>query len=280
MHSINRDVRKWNRWRESNLDIVIHLEGAILNDAELNGVNFQGAKLEKAHLKRANLESAHLEGAGLHEAVLVEVNLHESHLEGTDIHHANLKGSNLRNIWISKDTNCEDTLFGDAVISIHKECRTDEKDLVMVLAKAEVNNVRFIDPVFGRKVRDEAWLFHFEENCKKKWYKRIGFWLWKASSDCGRSIFRWAAWSMTFAFLFAWKFFCLGPEAFAISILDFSFETMLYYSVVTFTTLGFGDVTPTTVEASRWVMVEVILGYLMLGGLISIFANKLARRND
>jgi hypothetical protein len=54
---------------------------------------------------------------------------------------------------------------------------------------------------------------------------------------------------------------------------------MVYYSVVTFTTLGFGDVIPNTIEASRWVMAEVIIGYIMLGGLISILANKLARRS-
>ena len=55
---------------------------------------------------------------------------------------------------------------------------------------------------------------------------------------------------------------------------------VFYFSVVTFTTLGFGDVTPI---AGNWVpqaviMTEVIFGYVMLGGLISIFANKLARR--
>jgi hypothetical protein len=54
---------------------------------------------------------------------------------------------------------------------------------------------------------------------------------------------------------------------------------MLYFSLVTFTTLGFGDVTPITVAARRWVMLEVIIGYIMLGGLISIFASKLARRS-
>ncbi len=58
-----------------------------------------------------------------------------------------------------------------------------------------------------------------------------------------------------------------------------SFLTMLYYSVVTFTTLGFGDVIPKTSFAAMMVMFEVILGYIMLGGLISIFANKLARRS-
>ncbi|MBW2993226.1 hypothetical protein KY317_01475, partial [Candidatus Woesearchaeota archaeon] len=47
-------------------------------------------------------------------------------------------------------------------------------------------------------------------------------------------------------------------------------------------TLGFGDITP---SPSCWwaqaiVTLEVTFGYIMLGGLISIFANKLARRND
>lgn len=54
---------------------------------------------------------------------------------------------------------------------------------------------------------------------------------------------------------------------------------MIYYSVVTFTTLGFGDITPLTNEATSWVMAEVITGYVMLGGLISIFATMLARRS-
>ena len=56
--------------------------------------------------------------------------------------------------------------------------------------------------------------------------------------------------------------------------------TSYYYSIVTFTTLGFGDVTP---QPTEWLMqlyltIEVILGYIMLGGLISILATKLARR--
>jgi len=54
---------------------------------------------------------------------------------------------------------------------------------------------------------------------------------------------------------------------------------MVYYSVVTFTTLGFGDITPKTLGSAYWVMAEVVNGYLALGGLISILANKLARRS-
>jgi len=50
----------------------------------------------------------------------------------------------------------------------------------------------------------------------------------------------------------------------------------------TFTTLGFGDITPNIHSWRAQVIVtfEVVVGYVMLGGLISIFANILARRND
>jgi len=107
------------------------------------------------------------------------------------------------------------------------------------------------------------------------------FWVWWLFADCGRSFLRWAGWSVLFALIFAAIFFfALGPESFHInSELPAAFTTMIYYSVVTFTTLGFGDLTPATTTAAWWVMAEVILGYIMLGGLISILANKLARRS-
>jgi hypothetical protein len=48
--------------------------------------------------------------------------------------------------------------------------------------------------------------------------------------------------------------------------------------VVILSTLGFGDKKPATVEGSFVMMLEVLLGYVMLDGLISILANKLVRR--
>jgi hypothetical protein len=58
-----------------------------------------------------------------------------------------------------------------------------------------------------------------------------------------------------------------------------NFGSAFYFSIVTFTTLGFGDVVAVNLFARFLVTFEVILGYVMLGGLISIFANKLARRS-
>ena len=65
------------------------------------------------------------------------------------------------------------------------------------------------------------------------------------------------------------------------TLADASCFTPWYYSIVTFTTLGFGDVTPKPDDGSMQGVVafEVLLGYVMLGGLVSIFTNKLARRS-
>jgi hypothetical protein len=55
--------------------------------------------------------------------------------------------------------------------------------------------------------------------------------------------------------------------------------TPYYFSIVTFTTLGFGDVVPINMAGEICVSLEVIIGYVMLGGLISILASIIARRS-
>jgi voltage-gated potassium channel Kch len=50
--------------------------------------------------------------------------------------------------------------------------------------------------------------------------------------------------------------------------------------LVTLTTLGYGDVVPTSLAAQMLAVLEALLGYVGLGGLLSILANKMARRAD
>jgi voltage-gated potassium channel Kch len=54
----------------------------------------------------------------------------------------------------------------------------------------------------------------------------------------------------------------------------------LYYSFVTLTTLGYGDVVPASPQAQLVAVIEVVVGYVALGGLLSIFATKMARRAE
>lgn len=127
-------------------------------------------------------------------------------------------------------------------------------------------------PLVKRMVNDAWYLDEF-----KKRYPILYF-LWKITSDCGQNFSRWLALSLGIALVFGFIFMRIGPEAFELRHFPTKFS-FFYYSIVTFTTLGFGDITPTNLTTEILVTIEVILGYIMLGGLISIFANKLARRS-
>jgi uncharacterized protein YjbI with pentapeptide repeats len=151
---------------------------------------------------------------------------------------------------------------------------------------SEFNTATVMDsssnPYLKRYIDDEQWIRSWRERRRKFW-----FFLWEITSHCGRSFALWAMWSAFFALLFAFIFyFGFGEDHFRFNIQKMlddgkhpDFWSYLYYSVVTFTTLGFGDIVPITNIARIAVGAEVILGYIMLGGLISIFANKLARRS-
>ena len=54
-----------------------------------------------------------------------------------------------------------------------------------------------------------------------------------------------------------------------------------YYSVVTITTLGYRRHCPGhACRPDYCTICEVFIGYVMLGGLLSIFTNKMARRGE
>ena len=103
---------------------------------------------------------------------------------------------------------------------------------------------------------------------------KLLYWFWWITSDCGRSIARWLVWIAV-----AWGAFGFAYSRLPVDFGDYPTALSPYYfSFVTLTTLGYGDAVPASVGAQVAAMVEVAIGYVLLGGLISIFSNKLARR--
>ncbi len=158
-------------------------------------------------------------------------------------------------------------------------------------------------PVQSRQIKDDMYLLDKKERISKMhgikgiWHRSF-FLLWWLFANYGRSFKKWAIWSIGFAFFFGliytpcfdflpdwWIDLCnkIGPQfeqtSKAFSGQPPGFWSSLYFSIVTFTTLGFGDIVAANITARILVTIEVILGYIMLGGLISILANKLARRS-
>jgi len=58
------------------------------------------------------------------------------------------------------------------------------------------------------------------------------------------------------------------------------YEGYLSYSFVTLTTLGYGDAMPASMVGQILAVSEALCGYIGLGGLLSIFTQKMARRAE
>lgn len=104
---------------------------------------------------------------------------------------------------------------------------------------------------------------------------RTGYTLWRLSSNYGVSLFRWQAlfFSMAtfFGFLY-WKFELIRYSNPSLeSVKGFSH---FYFSFITITTLGFGDIIAKKGIGEFVVTLEVLIGYMMLGGLMGIFTKK------
>ncbi len=288
------------------------LTGADLTGADLRGANLRGARLVGAQLRGARLSGAELAGAvlrgadlsavvaagtgfgraDLREAVLFEARLPhatfvEADLRGADLRAAHLRRSRFRGADLREASLGRADLRGADL----RECRVEgacfrEADLrssrVQRLRgfrhasfiEADVRDVHFGGAyALRRHIMDEDFLYELRQRGP---LFRALYWLWWLSSDCGRSASRWAAWTAVITVAYGFLFQMVG--------VDYgehpTWLSPFYFSLVTLTTLGYGDVVPASLSAQVVAMSEVVLGYLMLGGLISIFSTKMARRAE
>jgi hypothetical protein len=257
----------------------VDLERAFLIDANMslayiNGANLTGAHLTGANLTSARLNSSRLVGTDLSHACLKDADLRGANLERCDLSNADLQGADLSGANL-QGAILSSADFSDADVTGVQFNETETcRDIRIDSAHGNA--------LFKRYAQDQAYVEEYEVN------RPLRHFLWKYSSNCGRSLSLWIFWCafIAVAFSLVFHFHLGGNESFLLTELAKEpgydaddWAPMLYYSVVTFTTLGFGDIVPRTQEAAWWIMAEVVLGYFMLGGLITILATKLARRS-
>jgi len=264
------------------------LGGANLEDSELSGANLRGAHLERARLVRAGLGMADLSevnafeanvsGATLTGARLTEAVFHLADLSGARIREADLVNADFRS---AKLQEAELSLCDVAGASFDDaDLRGSRLRAVRGFETATWYGVDIRDINFSgayrlrRYVVDENYLREFREAGR---LEHALYQFWWLTSDCGRSLGRWLANIAAVVVIFAALFALVGVET---GIHAPGVLTHVYFSVVTLTTLGYGDILPNSGMGQILVMLEVCIGYVMLGGLISILANKMARRAE
>ncbi|MCP3979364.1 MAG: hypothetical protein GY716_08550 [bacterium] len=235
--------------------------------AGFGGADLSQACLFHAELERASFTRARLCGADLRTAKLRHARLVEADLSAADCSRADLREADLEHCDVSEVSFLEADLRQARLRGLRGHMTTN-------WIGANVLGADFCGAcMVQRTINDQNYLFEFRRQSR---FNGMLYWVWWITSDCGRSFLRWGLWT---AFLV-----CVFAGLYQVVEVDYgehaTFISPLYYSVVTLTTLGYGDVLPASPLAQVMAMVEVSLGYVMLGGLLSIFSNKMARRAD
>jgi uncharacterized protein YjbI with pentapeptide repeats len=277
------------------------LQRAFLRKAELQGADLTGATLEDADLEGANLQGANLQGSNLERVNLRGANLQDANLarvslQGTSLVETKLCGVYARFAMVDGVTLLDECLVDDG---------TD-------FAGVGLDNARLAGQLkarLKRNIRKQHWEGHIYQY--KKWSADQGqlvesstdpiihkgrytqqpflqlarpfWWVSDYGSSAARLLLVFLAVSWVFAFLYLLPTVCSyippfvqGLDTYKGQQLAFGLRCIraLYLSIVTMTTLGFGDIIPYPLSyvGHILVIVQVCLGYLLLGALITRLA--------
>jgi len=259
----------------------------ILKGAELTGADLSSANLEDADLSNSGIGMARFETAKLFNANLSSATLSGSDLEGADLRSCNLRNARLReSLLINTDLTGADMRGADLSLSTvsgalftNVDLRNSRLRMIRDFENAQWigTDIRDINFAGAYRIRrfivDQNYLKEFRESNR---ISSLIYTIWWLTSDCGRSFSRWFLWILLLITLFALVYSYVSIDYGAHK----TWFSAIYYSVVTITTLGYGDVVPASLTGQIVALAEVISGYVMLGGLISIFSNKVSRRAD
>lgn len=248
------------------------LHGVDLNGRDLTGVDFSGSDLSGADLGKARLDDARfvearLEGANLRGATGERVVLTRARLRGADLARSRLPLVQLFGAYVHHANFDRAVLRGGAMAGMRGYDSATWKNV----------DIREVDThgthLARRVIDDQNYIHEFRSRSRRN---ELIYWIWWATSDCGRSVGRWALLTLLLVVTFSFAFTCVSIDYGAHE----TWFSPFYYSVVTMTSLGYGDVVPRTPWGQAVAMLEVTVGYVMLGGLMSIFSTKMARRAD
>ncbi len=286
---LRQGVQVWNEWRAEHLNTRPDLSGADLSGADLSGADLGWADLSGAKLKWADLSEAILSEANLYRANFYWADLNGAKLKWADLSEADLIRGNLGGADLSganlSEANLSEANLSDALVTSVKylDRKHDQRFRTWLyprsIMRGNYQGVRVAscsgNAIFKRDAEDQDFLDTLENHWKGTW--RIGLFRAWGLLDYGRSML--AVFVIALLIVVIFGVIYLVPGIISYGKNHNTLFSPFYFSIVTFTTLGFGDITPNGGIGEIIVSLQVICGYLTLGLLISILANKVARRS-
>ncbi|MHC4586394.1 MAG: pentapeptide repeat-containing protein [Planctomycetota bacterium] len=290
-----------------------HLEGAHLRHAHLEGgylyhAHLAGAYLYEAHLQNADLSNCHLENAALVQCHLEDASLSSAYMSGADfrrahldhtnlcythLEYANLKYAHLERAFIVK-AHLENSNFEQAIVdgsTLFWACHVDRSTNFRGVALDRVRVDTGTKQLLEYNIRRMNWEQWYEEHPRLRFPVK-GFW---QISDYGLSTRQIITLFFKLVILFAVIYYVWGSidhylmgvqnrpgivsnlfvDRYGLKIAWWLVPLRtLYFSIVTMTTLGFGDMYANA--HSFWghilLSIQVVLGYVLLGALVTRFA--------
>ncbi|MEE8431507.1 MAG: pentapeptide repeat-containing protein [Candidatus Desulfatibia sp.] len=261
----------------------------IFNEAEILDSSFKGTKIgsseiKKAYINECNFKNANLVRADLSNSHFEECNFENSLFQRADLnsaefHKSNMKGANFEGVAVGGKTLLWDCSIND---------QTDFTGVGLDSARIEPK----LKERLKFNIRRKQWRKWYEDNKIKRWPMNL---FWKLSDYGGstkRILERFALLAAVFTLIYYfWGIYDIiwdgsreNPgiidQLFIMESNSFDFLTYLtfyiraiYFSVVTMTTLGFGDMYAMSKSIPGHVLLtmQVLLGYIILGALVTRF---------
>lgn len=113
---------------------------------------------------------------------------------------------------------------------------------------------------------------------EKRYFEWLFYKFLEVSSKYGESFWRWGVTTIVTIFVFGlifWGVDSVQTGGELVGKINGGIDDYFYFSVVTFTTLGYGDLTPVTDFQKILVGLEAVSGYLMLGSFMALLQRKM-----
>jgi hypothetical protein len=293
------------------------LRKAIISCTNLQKAQFYSANLEEAFIAQARLVDANLSEACLKNADLSQAFCENSDFTGTDLRGANLYSTSLKGVTLygasldgARNLSWEmigkvgdenpgfwslaEDLYRRLKNYFHQQGHYQDESKAYYHEKLMAKHDAFWRCFHLRKLdylaeEQETGWFSGLLNRTRAFFRWFGLWFLHVFAGFGERWWRTALWGIGFVFLCAFLYWWGSNAGWAPLIYDVgaietrialvtSFWDCLYFSVVTFATLGFGDISPLFGTWTKVIAVaEVVMGYVFLGTLVTLIARKMMR---
>ncbi len=273
-----------------------NLENVSISKANLKDAFLSGTNLKKAHLFDVNLKNAELWDSNFQEADLWGVNFSGAILVGVNFSGAILVGVNFKDADFDERTYLHNVNFSDCKLD-NSTLKNAYLNLDRIIIQEKENNyyeARRIYLSLKNYFKKEGMYnisgeYYYREKlmenkCNledKKYFE----WIFNSffnliagyGERCLRVIIGWFIIIFGYAFIYYYFSGIYDGMAYKITSYNAKFLEAIYFSIVTFTTLGFGDLAPKPGLFQLITSSEALVGAIFMALFIFVFARKMSR---